>query len=71
MERNLGRLLENDNLDDRFFMDISPDCKYIATGAYDRSGHILDVNASTNLAVKTRFGADRGTPAGILKLYDK
>ena len=71
MERNLGRLLENDSLDDRFFMDISPDCKYIATGGYDRSGHVMDINASSNQVVKTRFGADRGTPAGLLKIYDK
>lgn len=71
MERNLGRLLENDSLDDRFFMDISPDSKYIATGGYDRSGHVMDINASSNQVIKTRFGADRGTPAGLLKIYDK
>ena len=71
MERNLGRLLENDSLDDRFFMDVSNDGKYIATGGYDRSGHILDVNASSNTVVKTKFGAERNTSAGLLKIYDK
>ena len=59
MERNLGNLLENDSLDDHFFLDVSPDGKYMATDGYNKSGHVLDCNATTNTVVNTVFGSDR------------
>ena len=71
MERNLGNLLENDSLDDHFFLDVSPDGKYMATGGYNKSGHVLDCNATTNTVVNTVFGADRDSQAGKLRVYSK
>ena len=71
MERNLGTLLENDSLDDQFFIDLSPDGKHIATGGYNRSGHVLDINTTTNTVIKTVFGADRDSKAGKLRVYGK
>jgi len=69
MERNLSTLLDNDSLDDQFFLDLTPDGKYLATGAYNRCGHIIDANAMTNTVVNTIFGAERDSPAGKLKTY--
>lgn len=71
MERSLGTLLENDSLDDQFFLDISPDGKHMATGGYNRSGHVLDINATTNTVVNTVFGAERDSQAGKLRVYGK
>ena len=59
MERNLNNLLENDSLDDQFFLDISPDGKHMATGGYNKSGHVLDISATSNTVVNTQFGAER------------
>lgn len=70
MERNLSTLLDNDNLDDQFFLDVTPDGKYMATGAYNRCGHIIDANAMTNTVVNTIFGAERDSTAGKLKTYN-
>ena len=71
MERNLGTLLENDSLDDQFFLDMSPDGKHMATGGYNKSGHVLDANATTNTVISTQFGAERDSPAGKLRVYGK
>ena len=71
MERNLGVLLDNDSLEDQFFLDVSPDGKYMATGAYNKSGHVLDINATTNTVINTVFGSDRNSQAGKLKVYGK
>ena len=71
MERNLGNLLENDSLDDNFFLDVSPDGKYLATGGYNKSGHVIDTSATTNTVVNTVFGADRDSTAGKLRIYSK
>ena len=71
MERNLPYLHENENLDDQFFLDVSPDGKYFATGAYNRSGHVMDFNSTTNTTIQCNFGAERDQPAGKLKVYGK
>lgn len=71
MERNLPTLLDNDSLEDQFFLDVSPDGKYLATGAYNKCGHVIDLNATTNTVVNTIFGAERDSPAGKLKTYGK
>lgn len=71
MERNLSNLLDNDSIDDQFFLDLSPDSKYLATGAYSRCAHVIDANAMTNTVVNTMFGAERDSPAGRLKTYGK
>lgn len=54
-ERNLTNLMESNCLDDSFFMDVSPDGHHIATGAYNKSGHILDINATTNSTIVCKF----------------
>jgi len=51
MEKNLAQLNREDALDDEFFMQLSPDGKYIATGAYNRSAHVIDTNATTNISI--------------------
>ena len=42
-ERNLVRLYENENLNDSFFASVTSDGKHIATGAYNKSGHVMDL----------------------------
>jgi len=51
MERNLPQLSKEDALDDEFFISLSPDGKYIATGAPNRSAHVIDTNATTNISI--------------------
>ena len=55
VERNLVRLYENENLNDSFFANVTPDGKHIATGAYNKSGHIIDINANTNTSITCNF----------------
>ena len=55
-ERNLVRLYENENINDSFFADVSPDGRHIATGAYNKSGHVMDINATTNTSIMCVFG---------------
>ena len=55
MERNLTQLLENENLEDQFFLDVTPDGKHIATGGYNRSGHVIDINATSNSSIACQF----------------
>ena len=71
MERHLPQLLENENLEDQFFLDVSPDGRYISTGGYNRSGHVMDINATTNTAISCVFRAERDSVAGKLKVYGK
>jgi hypothetical protein len=52
-------------------LDVSPDGKHIATGAYNRSGHVLDLNATSNTAIVTKFDQAYGTPVGALQIYSK
>ena len=51
MERNLNQLSENDQLEDQFFIHASPDGKHIATGGYNRAGHVMDINATSNQTI--------------------
>lgn len=55
LSSNLSNLLSNDSLDDQFFLDVSPDGKQIATGAYNRSGHVMDLNCTANSAIACQF----------------
>ena len=71
MERNLSLLHENDCLTDQFFLDVSPDGKYFSTGGYNRSAHVIDIQATTNTTVNCNFKAERDQPAGKLKVYSK
>ncbi len=71
LSSNLMNLLENDSLDDQFFLDVSPDGKRIATGAYNKSGHVMDLNCTANSSVCCKFDQTYGTPVGALKIYGK
>ena len=71
MERNLTVLMEQDCLDDQFFVDVTPDGKHLATGGYNKSAHVIDINATSNTVVPCHFGAARDSPAGKLKIYNK
>ena len=51
LEKNLCNLYEEDSIYDKFFLDISPCNNFIMTGAYNKNGHIIDVNAGTNVTV--------------------
>jgi hypothetical protein len=68
---NLANLLESDSLDDQFFLDVSPDGKRIATGAYNKSGHVMDLNFTANSSICCKFDQPNGTPVGNLKVYGK
>lgn len=71
LERNLANLMDSDQLDDHFFLDVSPDGKHFATGAYNKSGHVIDMNATTNSSIACRFDQARETPVGSLKVFGK
>lgn len=76
MERNLTNLHDTDSLEDEFFLDVSPDGKHLATGGYNKTGHVLDINATSNTHVPCVFNQPgtswkRDAPAGKLKVYNK
>lgn len=59
MERNLTTLMDQDSLDDQFFIDVTPDGKHIATGGYNKSGHVIDINSTSNTVISCNFGAPK------------
>lgn len=71
MEKNLAQLNREDALDDEFFMQLSLDGKYLATGAYNRSAHVIDTNANTNISIACNHVQTPGQNAGVLKAYNK
>lgn len=71
MECNLTTLMDQDSLEDEFFIDVTPDGKHLATGGYNKSGHVIDINATSNTVVPCIFGAPRDQAAGKLKVYSK
>ena len=64
-------LLDNDQLDDRFFLSVSPNGKYFATGGYNKSGHVVDMNATMNSSIVCKFDQARDAAVGSLKVYGK
>ena len=50
---------------------MTPDGKHIATGGYNKSAHVIDINATSNTVVPCNFGAPRDQTAGKLKVYNK
>ncbi len=64
MERNLNKLYSAGALDDEFFLKVSHDGKYIATGGYDKTAHVIDISATTNCAIQCKHVAKRGIAAG-------
>lgn len=71
MERNLSNLLQNNSIADQFTMAISPNGQHIATGSYNKQGHVLDIGATTNQTVECKYDQPRDTPVGNLKVYGK
>ena len=71
LERNLSNQLENDALEDQFTLAISPDGKHFCTGGYNKSGHVIDMTATTNTSIMCKFDQKRDTPVGGLKVYGK
>lgn len=63
--------MEQDCLEDQFFLDVTPDGKHMATGGYNKSAHVMDINTTSNTVVPCTFGAARDQPAGKLKVYNK
>ena len=58
-------------MDDQFFISVSPNGKHFATGAYNKSGHVIDMNATMNTSVVCKFDQAQDTPVGSLKVYGK
>lgn len=71
MERNLSQLSREDALDDEFFISLSPDGKYLATGGYNRAANVIDANATTNTTITCNHINTPGQQAGVLKAYNK
>lgn len=63
-------MYEDDAIYDKFFLDISPDDNYLVTGAYNKSGHVIDIAGSSNVALATNFEMKRGKTAGVVKKYN-
>lgn len=68
-ERQLNKLYNASALDDEFFMSVSRDGRYVATGGYDKTGHIIDVAANFNIAVKCSHVSKRQA-TGVHSAYN-
>jgi len=55
MESNVNTLAGHGNLTDDFFLEVTPDGKHIATGGYMKSGHVIDINGTSNSTVTCVF----------------
>ena len=51
-------------------MDLSPCNNYLVTGAYNKSGHVIDIAGSHNTALPTNFDVRRGKVVGTTKKYN-
>ncbi len=51
LEKNLCNLYEEDSIYDKFFLDVSPCNNYYVSGSYNRNGHVIDINAKTNITL--------------------
>lgn len=71
LEKNLAELYGNGQTEDLFQLSVSPDGRYLATGGYNKSCHVMDVNATMNQAIVCKYGQRRDTTVGSLKVYNK
>lgn len=72
MERNLANLYHNSNIADQFFLELSPDGRHMATGAYNKSAHVLDINCTSNKQIACRYDQTWKDPVhGALRVYGK
>ena len=63
-------MYEEESIYDKFFLDVSPDSNYLLTGGYSKSGHIIDINMTTNVTLQTNFDSKRGKIAGKVRKYN-
>jgi serine/threonine-protein phosphatase 2A regulatory subunit B len=70
LEKNLCSLYEEDSIYDKFFMDISPDNKYVVTGNYNKSGHIIDIAGGHNVTISTNFDMKKGKVSAKTRKYN-
>lgn len=70
LEKSLCNLYEEESIYDKFFLDVSPCSNYMLTGGYNKSGHIIDTNMTTNVTIQTNFDAKRGKIAGKARKYN-
>lgn len=68
-EKNLCNLYEDDSIYDRFFLDVSPCSKFMLTGAYNKSGHVMDIEGSYNVSMPCEFDGRRNKMQGKLRKY--
>ena len=71
MKHSLNRLYDLDRMRDRFFLDVSPNGKHIATGAYDKSARVIDFDATSNTEVRCKLYQKEGSKSGSLKIYNR
>jgi hypothetical protein len=64
-------LYEDDSFYDKFFLDVSPCGRFMMTGAYNRQGHIIDINGCSNVTMRTNFDIKRGKVVGKVRKYGK
>ena len=62
-------LYEEDSIYDKFFLDVSPCNGYVVTGAYNKSGHVIDITGSNNNTLEAKFEMVRGKPGGKVRKY--
>lgn len=68
---DLGTLYRNDALDDEFFLATTKDGKHMVTGGYDKSAHVMDLQATTNNQIQCKHNQLMGTQAGKLKVFNR
>ena len=70
MTRNVDELYNSDSLSDEFFLATSTDGKHVATGAYNKSAHVIDTQATSNCQITCKFNTKFGSNAGKLRVYN-
>jgi serine/threonine-protein phosphatase 2A regulatory subunit B len=70
LQSHLGDLHETDYRHDEFFLDVSPDGKHVATGSYNKSGHVQDIHATTSTSIVCKFNEQKDQSVGTLKVFD-
>lgn len=71
LEKNLVNLYEDDQIYDKFFLDVSPHSNYIVTGGYNKCGHIIDMNAGSNVTLQANFDLKKGKVVGQARKYNQ
>lgn len=64
LEKKLCEAYENETIFDKFDLQISPDSKFLLTGAYNSNAHVIDLEKSTNSTIDVKFMDKRGKNVG-------